>query len=118
MCWNSSHVSSIHKICKVCFDMICYDFYLFILKDPLGDINRPINCFISEKQVFYLVDEAELPGKGANTVTSMAHHYFLHHGLGETDAVINFDNCSGQNKNNVVLWYGLWRVLTGITYFP
>ena len=23
-------------------------------------------------------------------------------------------HCTAQNKNNVVLWYGLWRVMTGL----
>lgn len=63
--------------------------------------------------MFYLIDEAENTGKGANSVISMAHHFFQHHGHGEKIASIHFDNCSGQNKNNFVLWYGLWRVLVG-----
>ena len=49
----------------------------------------------------------------------MVHHYFNRHG--ETDCRIHFDNCSGQNKNKMVLWYGLWRVITGtfiIMLFP
>ena len=62
------------------------------------------------------MDEAQLPGKGANSVICMAHHYLTYHGLGECKAVIHFDNCCGQNKNNMVLWYGLWRVLTGEKY--
>ncbi|XP_056019021.1 uncharacterized protein LOC125672351 isoform X2 [Ostrea edulis] len=37
-----------------------------------------------------------------------------HHGHGEKIASIHFDNYSGQNKNNFVLWYGLWRVLVGL----
>ncbi|XP_033725205.1 uncharacterized protein LOC117315170 [Pecten maximus] len=44
----------------------------------------------------------------------MVHHYFQHHGHGERIANIHFDNCSGQNKNNIVLWYALWRVLVGL----
>ncbi|XP_069108896.1 LOW QUALITY PROTEIN: uncharacterized protein [Argopecten irradians] len=70
----------------------------------------------SGQQVFYLVDEAESSGvgKGANSVISMVHHYFHHHGHGEEIANIHFDNCSGQNKNNIVLWYALWRVIVGL----
>ena len=34
-------------------------------------------------------------------------------GLGETDAYIHPDNCSGQNKNNYFLWYYAWRTTTG-----
>ena len=46
----------------------------------------------------------------------MVHRYFNKFEHGETDAKIHFDNCTGQNKNNVVLWYGLWRVMTGKYY--
>jgi len=60
-----------------------------------------------------LIDEVTNPGKGANSVISIVHHYFNRYGHGETDYRIHFDNCSGQNKNNMVLWYGLWRVITG-----
>lgn len=54
-------------------------------------------------QIFYLVDEAQHSNKGANTVTSMLHHHFMYHGLGETDVKLHMDNCSGQNKNNTVI---------------
>ena len=65
------------------------------------------------KQVFYLIDEAESAGKGANSVVSMVDHYLTHYGHGEEDGQFHFDNCSRQNKNNVVLWYAMWRVMTG-----
>ncbi|XP_052812537.1 uncharacterized protein LOC128240081 [Mya arenaria] len=68
----------------------------------------------SGKQTFYLVDEAELPGKGSDSVVSMAHHYFQHNGVGEKHAEVYFDNAVGQNKNNAVLWYAMWRVITGL----
>jgi predicted GNAT superfamily acetyltransferase len=32
----------------------------------------------------------------------MVHHYFNRCGHGEADCRIHFDNCSGQNKNNMV----------------
>lgn len=54
-------------------------------------------------QIFYLVDEAQHSNKGAKTVTSMLHHHFMHHGLGETDVELHMDNCSEQNKNNTVI---------------
>ena len=60
---------------------------------------------ISGSQIFYLVDEAEHKGKGANTVTSLLHHQFLYHGYGEDNVHFHMDNCSGQNKNNTVIWY-------------
>ncbi|XP_053391377.1 uncharacterized protein LOC128554153 [Mercenaria mercenaria] len=65
-------------------------------------------------QVFYLIDEADCTGKGANCVTSLLHHHFQHHGFGEEHVQLQMDNCSGQNKNNTVLWYGLWRTMTGL----
>lgn len=39
----------------------------------------------SGKQVFYLVDEAETTGKGANSVVSMVHHYLTYYGHGEEE---------------------------------
>ena len=42
------------------------------------------------------------------------------YGLGEEEITIHADNCSGQNKNNAMIQYLAWRVLTGrhkrITY--
>ena len=35
------------------------------------------------KQVTYLIDEAENPWKGADCVISLVHHYLEHHGAGE-----------------------------------
>ncbi|XP_052805803.1 uncharacterized protein LOC128235108 [Mya arenaria] len=70
-------------------------------------------CEGSEKQVFYLGDEGVAPGKGANTVVSYLHHYLENYGLGEEHAQFLFDNCQGQNKNNAVLGYAVWRTLTG-----
>ena len=52
-------------------------------------------------------------GKGANTVVSMLHHFFEVHGLSEKDVHLHTDNCGGQNKNNIMVGYLLWRVLTG-----
>ena len=40
--------------------------------------------------------------------------FFTRHGLGETDASLHCNSCTGQNKNRFVLWYCLaWTVLTG-----
>ena len=55
------------------------------------------------RQINYLVDEAADTGKGANTVVSLLHHFFEHHGLGEVEVDLHADNCVGQNKNNIVL---------------
>ena len=41
-------------------------------------------------------------------------HYFLNnHVIGECHLHLHADNCSGQNKNSCMMWYLMWRVLTG-----
>ena len=62
----------------------------------------------------YLIDEAMETGKGANTVVSLLHHFLAHHAVGEVELRLHADNCSGQNKNNTVLQYLAWRVLSGL----
>ncbi|XP_035246446.1 uncharacterized protein LOC118212563 [Anguilla anguilla] len=52
-------------------------------------------------------------GKGANCVVSLLHYFFEHYGMGEEDVHLHADNCSGQNKNSTMMWYLMWRVLTG-----
>lgn len=44
----------------------------------------------------------------------MLHHFFEHHGFGETSVHLHADNCSGQNKNRFMMQYLMWRVLTGL----
>lgn len=63
------------------------------------------------KQVLYLVDEAENPGKGADCVISLIHHYIETYGHGEKCLYLHADNCVGQNKNNANIQYLMWRVL-------
>jgi len=78
---------------------------------------KPINKFLFFyfiQQITYLVDEAYNVGKGANSIISMLHHFFHHHGFGETTAHLHADNCSGQNKNRYMMYYLMWRVLTGL----
>lgn len=63
-------------------------------------------------QTNYLLDEADQVGKGANVVISLLHHYFS---TIDADVLVLFaDNCCGQNKNNAVLHYILWRVATNM----
>lgn len=66
------------------------------------------------RQVNFLIDEAHLISKGSNAVVSYLHYFFQHYGLGETNANLHCDNCSGQNKNRFVLWYCAWRVANGL----
>ena len=72
-----------------------------------------VNCEALPRQVNFLCDEAGDCGKGANTVISQLDFFFNHHGLGEKEVFLHADNCSGQNKNNFMLWYLAWRAMTG-----
>ena len=51
---------------------------------------------------------------------SRLHSFFDIHGLGETDVYLHADNCTEQNKDNAMIDYLMWRVMTGrhtnITY--
>ena len=81
-----------------------------------------ICCESIPRQVNFLIDEAVDAGKGSNTICSMIHYFFEHHGLGlkqyftlhndtltthkfsgETDVHLHADNCCGQNKNQYVI---------------
>ena len=64
-------------------------------------------------QINYLIDESHCSSKGSNAVISYLHHYFENYGLGEQEVNLHCDNCSGQNKNQCVLAYLMWRVVTG-----
>ena len=61
----------------------------------------------------FVIDEASDTGKGAKTVVSML-DFISHHGLGEATASLHADNCSGQNKNNTMVQYLMWRVFTSL----
>ena len=66
------------------------------------------------RQYNYLIDEERFPGKNANTVISLLDHFFTNYGLGEKWVHLTADNCVGQNKNNALLQYMIYRVLTGL----
>jgi hypothetical protein len=66
------------------------------------------------RQVNFVIDEGVSAGKGANAVISMLDHYFENFGAGESVCHLHADNCSGQNKNNAMLAYCLWRVRNGL----
>jgi hypothetical protein len=61
-----------------------------------------------------LIDEACDTRKGANTIVSLLHHFLQVHGLGESEVHLHADNCVGQNKNNTMLQYLLWRTIVGL----
>lgn len=66
------------------------------------------------QQYNYLIDEEDFLEKNANTVISLLDHFFANYGLGEKWVHLTADNCVGQNKNNAVLQYLMYRVLTGL----
>lgn len=66
------------------------------------------------RQYNYLIDEAEAPKKDANMVISLLDHFFAHYGLGEKWLHLTADNCAGQNKNNALIHYLMYRVFTGL----
>ena len=73
-----------------------------------------MTCEAISRQVNFLGDEAgDCGGKGSNTVISQLHYFFEHHGLEEKEVFLHADNCTGQNKNDVMLQYLAWRVMTG-----
>lgn len=66
------------------------------------------------RQTNYLIDEADFLEKDANTVISLLDHFFAYHGIGEKYACLTADNCVGQNKNNAVLHYLIYRTIAGL----
>ena len=68
-----------------------------------------------DKQVNYLIDEADMVGKGSNVVVSMIHHYLSKHWKPAPVLLLHADNCVGQNKNNTVIQYLMWHLLTSET---
>lgn len=66
------------------------------------------------RQYNYLIDEEDFLEKNANTVISLLDHFFTNYGLGEKWVHLTADNCVGQNKNNALLQYLMYRVLTGL----
>ena len=73
-----------------------------------------ICCENIPQQVNFLIDESHCASKGSNAVISYLHFFFERYGLGEQEVDLHCDNCSGQNKNNYVLAYLMWRVISGL----
>ena len=71
-------------------------------------------CEGSFKQINYLIDEADFLDKDANTVISLLDHFFSNYGLGEITAYLTADNCVGQNKNNALIQYLMYRILSNL----
>ena len=62
----------------------------------------------------YLIDESCNAGKGGNIIISLLHHFLSTHSFGETSVHFHADNCTGQNKNRYLMYYFMWRVMTGL----
>ena len=79
-----------------------------------------VHCEAIPRQINFITEKSGEVGKGANAVISRLHYFFDVHGLGETDVYQHADNCTGQNKNNAMINFLMWRVMTGrhtnITY--
>ena len=71
-----------------------------------------VNCEAIPRQINFLTDEAGDCGKGANAVISRLHYFFDNLSLRERVALLHADNCTGQNKNNAMMHYLLWRTMT------
>ena len=67
------------------------------------------------KMIIYIIREPVLVSKGSNIVISLLHHFFTKYALGVTKMVLNADNCVGQNKNNTVLQYLMWRIANSLS---
>ena len=111
-----------------CRDLVCLSFdyaqqiTLPTYPDQVGDLyfktGRKIGGFgISDEGMresdIFLIDEAAASGKGSNSVLS-----FLNYHLGRLserilELSLHCDNCSGQNKNNRMIFYLAWLAAAG-----
>lgn len=85
----------------------------FYFVSPLKVQVCGVRCESLCRQVFFLIDESEQIGKGSNSIVSLLHAFFKIHGMGETYATLQADNCAEQNKDKTIMWYLAWRVITG-----
>ena len=58
-------------------------------------------------------DENDNPGKGANCVISMLHDYLERYTTANQEILLHANNAVGRNKNNAMIHYCAWRILTG-----
>jgi len=71
-------------------------------------------CEPLANMALFIIPEGAATGKGANQVICMLHFYLENLSLGEAEVVLNVDNCVGQNKNQFMISYLCWRVLSGL----
>ena len=108
-------------MCTLC---VCVAPSLFIIDSHCNDVrlffSLQFHLYCILIQINYLIDEGQVIQKGSELVINLLDHFFSNWGMGEDHAELHADNCTGQNKNNFVIWYLLWRVMTGrhksITY--
>jgi len=83
-----------------------YAVHLFGVCKTEGEINQQLN---------FLIGEDELPqgkSKGANTTLNLGYQGLqIFAKNGEKRLHITCDNCSGQNKNNLSLWFWAWLTM-------
>ena len=72
-----------------------------------------VTCEALARQTNYLIDEADVVGKGANATISLLHHTLEQSDLKTEQLLLHADNCVGQNKNNATIHYLIWRVMSG-----
>ena len=72
-----------------------------------------VSCEPLSLQINYLIDEDDDPGKGSNATVSLIHHFIETHAVGKQKILFQADNCVGQNKNNTLMQYLMWRVMSG-----
>jgi hypothetical protein len=65
----------------------------------------------------YIIGEDQFPkgvSKGANTTLNMVYHFLQKIApVNKKDLHVTCDNCSGQNKNNLSLWFWSWVIMLG-----
>ena len=71
-----------------------------------------INCEALPRQINYCIDEGVCVGNGSSSVISYLHHFFANFSIRERHVTLHCDNCGGQNKNQYMLQYLAWRVMT------
>ena len=70
-------------------------------------------CEEKSEQINFFIDENDSLGKGANCVVSVVHHYLKSYSFYGQEIPLHANNAVGQNKNNVLMQYLSWRVVTG-----
>jgi hypothetical protein len=77
-----------------------------------------IACDSTNKEMNYLLPEVSYPctdrGGGPNVIISLLHHYFQNYYQNRKKLSIHADSCSGQNKNQYLFYYFIWRIITGL----